>query len=63
MIDVRNALASLTLKNESLGDRRYLLHHLHFHWGSNDHIGSEHQFNGRSFPAEVSYNKEGANMI
>ncbi|XP_028416402.1 carbonic anhydrase 12-like [Dendronephthya gigantea] len=50
-IDLRNALASLTLNRA----RRYLLDHLHFHWGSSNEIGSEHQFEGRSFPAELHF--------
>jgi carbonic anhydrase len=49
-IDVRNTLASLTLNPNS----RFMLDHLHFHWGSNNQVGSEHHFDGRSFPAEVS---------
>ncbi|CAB3992103.1 Hypothetical predicted protein, partial [Paramuricea clavata] len=60
-IDVRNAIASLTLNRE----RRYMLDHLHFHWGSNNQIGSEHHFEGRSFPAElhfVHYNIEFHNL-
>ena len=49
-IDLRNALASLTLNAK----RRYILDHVHFHWGSENSVGSEHHFDGRSFPAEVS---------
>ena len=49
-IDVRNAFATLTLNRK----RRFMLDHLHFHWGSNNQVGSEHHFDGRSFPAEVS---------
>mgnify|MGYP002804243669 FL=1 len=51
LIDARNALASLTLNRK----KRFLLDHLHFHWGSNNQIGSEHQFDGRSFPAELHF--------
>jgi len=32
----------------------YQLHELHIHYGTQDHIGSEHTINGRAFPAEVS---------
>ncbi|XP_071051486.1 carbonic anhydrase 1-like isoform X1 [Onthophagus taurus] len=31
----------------------YILDHIHFHWGSSDHKGSEHTINGKSFPMEM----------
>ncbi|CAL8103812.1 unnamed protein product [Calicophoron daubneyi] len=44
-----------------LGDRtkQYEVVQMHFHWGANDSVGSEHQINGKSFSAEahlVTYN-------
>ena len=34
-------------------DGLYKIVFVDFHWGSDDEIGSEHQFNGNSFPMEV----------
>lgn len=31
----------------------YLVKQFHFHWGSQDSRGSEHDINGRFFPMEV----------
>lgn len=31
----------------------YTLAHIHFHWGSKDHAGSEHTIDGKSFPMEM----------
>jgi len=31
----------------------YQLTQIHFHWGKDDSVGSEHQFNGRYFPLEM----------
>lgn len=31
----------------------YVLDHLHFHWGSSDHKGSEHTINGKTYPMEM----------
>ncbi|GFR61570.1 carbonic anhydrase-related protein 10 [Elysia marginata] len=39
----------------------YRVHHIKFHFGSGDHIGSEHTVQGRSFPLELQiygYNNE-----
>lgn len=36
-----------------LGTGYFLLDQFHFHWGSENDKGSEHQFNGKSFSAEV----------
>ncbi|KAK0093777.1 hypothetical protein PV326_012688 [Microctonus aethiopoides] len=39
----------------------YIFEQLHFHWGENDSVGSEHTINGNSFPLEmhmVHYKKE-----
>ena len=33
---------------------RYRFTHIHFHYGMNDDVGSEHLVAGRAFPAEVS---------
>ena len=32
---------------------KYRFSELHFHWGENDHIGSEHTVNGFSAPLEL----------
>ena len=47
-VDVSDADAILTLHGI-----KFELEELHFHWGSDETKGSEHQFNGASFPAEV----------
>ncbi|KAK0181212.1 hypothetical protein PV327_003514 [Microctonus hyperodae] len=31
----------------------YIFEQLHFHWGPNDSVGSEHKMNGNSFPLEM----------
>ncbi|GJQ69593.1 hypothetical protein Trydic_g6687 [Trypoxylus dichotomus] len=31
----------------------YVLDSIHFHWGNNDHKGSEHMINGKSYPMEM----------
>merc|ERR1712012_488928 len=31
----------------------YSILQLHFHWGSNDNVGSEHTYSGRAFPIEM----------
>ena len=31
----------------------YALYQLHFHWGANDSVGSEHTIEGQSFPLEM----------
>jgi hypothetical protein len=39
----------------------YVFQQLHFHWGSDDSIGSEHTVNGKSYPGElhlVHYNSK-----
>ena len=36
---------------------KYLTDHLHFHWGRNDSVGSEHTINGDIYPMEVSFAK------
>ena len=34
-------------------DGRYYAAQFHFHWGSNDSVGSEHIVDGINYPAEV----------
>jgi len=34
----------------------YYLEHFHFHWGTNDGIGSEHTVDGHAYPMEVRAN-------
>jgi len=34
----------------------YCLDSIHFHWGTDDELGSEHTINGKSFPLEVQFN-------
>ncbi|XP_036363247.1 carbonic anhydrase 7-like [Octopus sinensis] len=34
-------------------DGRYIAHQVHFHWGMNDIVGSEHMLNGKRYPMEV----------
>ena len=41
-----------TIKNGGLS-KTYVLDNIHFHWGSNDEEGSEHQINGQAYPFEV----------
>lgn len=31
----------------------YIAYEVHFHWGMNDIVGSEHTFNGKRYPMEV----------
>ena len=35
-------------------DTVYLLKQLHFHWGNDDTVGSEHTIDGQSYPLEVN---------
>ncbi|CAI9730463.1 Hypothetical predicted protein [Octopus vulgaris] len=35
-------------------DGRYIAHQVHFHWGMNDIVGSEHMLNGKRYPMETS---------
>lgn len=41
-----------TISGEILGNYSYELDTIHFHWGSKNTYGSEHQINGRTFPLE-----------
>lgn len=41
-----------TIKGGILGNDSYILQELHFHWGANKAIGSEHTFNGKSYALE-----------
>lgn len=40
------------IKGGILGDNSYVLQEIHFHWGSNKSVGSEHTFNGKSHALE-----------
>ncbi|KAL5276953.1 CA14.2 family protein [Megaselia abdita] len=40
------------IKGGILGDDSYILQELHFHWGANKSVGSEHTFNGKSYALE-----------
>ncbi|CAL8103809.1 unnamed protein product [Calicophoron daubneyi] len=58
---VHIAFPSKTWYVSFLGDRtkQYEVIQMHFHWGANDSVGSEHEINGKSFSAEahlVTYN-------
>ncbi len=43
------AKGRLTLWGGPLGDDRFRLEQLHFHWGSEDQRGSEHSINGHRY--------------
>ncbi|XP_046637027.1 carbonic anhydrase 2-like isoform X1 [Daphnia pulicaria] len=48
------------IKDGGLSDR-YIFYQLHFHWGSNNRIGSEHRIANKRYPAElhmVHYNSK-----
>jgi carbonic anhydrase len=48
-----------TMSGPILHNEMYIVHSVHFHWGANDLIGSEHQVNWQTYPGEihiVSYN-------
>ena len=45
------ATTGASIKLSSVGT--FKLVQLHFHWGKNDKMGSEHLVNGKSYPAEV----------
>jgi carbonic anhydrase len=48
--------ASTTAKIKLGGPATYRFHQLHFHWGKDDTRGSEHQLDGKVFPAAVRHN-------
>lgn len=48
-IDVASVDASITLKDMAT----YKLQQFHFHWGSDNTKGSEHQIDSKKYPAEV----------
>lgn len=48
-LDVASVGASISLKDMYT----YKLQQFHFHWGSDGTKGSEHQIDGKSYPAEV----------
>ncbi|GMS93118.1 hypothetical protein PENTCL1PPCAC_15293, partial [Pristionchus entomophagus] len=43
---------------------KYFLQQIHFHWGQNNSVGSEHRIAGLAYPAEMHlvHLKEGLNM-
>jgi len=45
----------LSITYESDTNTRYCFDSLHFHWGSNDSVGSEHTFNGKQTPLEAHF--------
>jgi carbonic anhydrase len=42
-----------TMSGGPLKDDKYILKQFHFHWGSNNHQGSEHKINGKAYAAEL----------
>jgi len=46
-----------------LGDREYILRQFHFHWGSENRLGSEHTVDGHAYAMEVSRFQIGLNEI
>jgi hypothetical protein len=42
-----------TMSGPVLHNELFIVHSVHFHWGSNDLVGSEHQMNWQIFPAEI----------
>jgi carbonic anhydrase len=38
---------------DGLGKNPFYFSNLHFHWGPNDRVGSEHRLSGRSYPLEM----------
>jgi len=44
----------IRVKEGGLSDE-YVLEQLHFHWGSNDSVGSEHFVNGKKYPLEIHF--------
>lgn len=49
-----NHTSPLLIKgNKFIPNEPYYFSSLHFHWGSNDYVGSEHTINGKSYPLEL----------
>ncbi|KAK3754118.1 hypothetical protein RRG08_024193 [Elysia crispata] len=56
-----NIKADSTITGGPLGDAKYKLVQFHFHWGHDDHSGSEHTVDGKMYASElhlVHYNTE-----
>lgn len=51
-VNVENG-ASVMVSGGGLAHSTYKVAQFHFHWGSNDTRGSEHTYNGLSYPMEV----------
>ena len=54
------------VKDYGISVSRYEFSQAHFHWGDNDHHGSEHTINGKAFPMEmhlVHWNREAGNTF
>ncbi|XP_035712483.1 uncharacterized protein LOC118437531 isoform X1 [Folsomia candida] len=41
------------LLGDGLGKKPYYFSQLHFHWGPNDQVGSEHRISGKTYPLEM----------
>ena len=49
-----NGVTNCNLRMDVIRDRNvYYFSHLHFHWGPNNSVGSEHKVNGKSYPLEM----------
>jgi len=48
-----NESKAAILSGGPLGNNVYVFEQLHFHWGENDHEGSEDLINNHSFPMEM----------
>ena len=52
-LQLNTASTTASIKLGSLGT--FKLEQVHFHWGKDDKMGSEHLLMGKSFPAEVRH--------
>ena len=52
-LQLATASTNATIKLGSLGT--FKLQQVHFHWGKDNNMGSEHHLMGKSFPAEVKH--------
>lgn len=43
----------LSITGSAVNNKRFIFKQLHFHWGSNDKIGSEHIIDNKTFPMEI----------
>jgi carbonic anhydrase len=44
---------TISISGSATNNERYIFDQLHFHWGSNDRVGSEHVIDGMHFPMEM----------